>query len=572
MQREDISSESLGGIFLGQPVSIELMQAPATMPAYRVIALATGAATAGAMHEELGLPLDGLAAGRTDFSARLLFPRGKVESPRPFTIDINTNLEGLAFELPAPLEKSAEQAVPIAATIEMPRGGARIESSGSADGLLSWRTSFSKEEQGWDLDRGILTLGGEPTTEIAETRGLHLRGHADDVRLQEWLDLPKSRGEQQGLGERIRSIDMTVDNLFFIGQHLVDHHIRVDRSARDWMVQIDGEDIIGSAVVPYDFRSGRTLVVDMERLVLPGEEEESTAAPRQIDPRGLPSISIKADEFAFGDRFLGAVEAEFQHTVDGLQSESIIARDDTFEIVGNGGWIADESDPAGHRSYLTATLESSNVERTMERLNYDPGIVADNLSMLLEFNWSGGPRQDFMESLDGSVKVRIGTGQLSDVQPGAGRMFGLMSIVSLPRRLALDFRDVFGKGFGFDRISGDFRLVDGETYTCNLSLEGPAANIGIIGRAGLVSRDYDQVAVVSANFGNTLPVVGAVVGGPQVAAVLLVFSQLFKKPLQEVSQVYYTFGGTFDEPLIESTSAEVFAAHASAIGCIEDNE
>ena len=147
-----------------------------------------------------------------------------------------------------------------------------------------------------------------------------------------------------------------------------------------------------------------------------------------------------------------------------------------------------------------------------------------------------------------------------------------MSIVALPRRLALDFRDVFNKGFGFDKISGDFRIVDGETYTCNLTLEGPAADIAIVGRAGLVNRDYDQIAVVSANFGNTLPVVGAVVGGPQVAAVLLVFSQIFKKPLQEVTQVYYSFGGTFDEPLIEATTAENFADRAATLGCLENNE
>ena len=145
-----------------------------------------------------------------------------------------------------------------------------------------------------------------------------------------------------------------------------------------------------------------------------------------------------------------------------------------------------------------------------------------------------------------------------------------MSIVALPRRLSLDFRDVFAKGFGFDTINGTFRIVDGETYTCNLSLEGPAANIGIVGRAGLVSRDYDQTAVVSANFGNTLPVVGAVVGGPQVAAVLLVFSQIFKKPLQEVSQIYYAIGGSWDEPLIETSSAREFARLVATSECVDE--
>jgi uncharacterized protein YhdP len=192
--------------------------------------------------------------------------------------------------------------------------------------------------------------------------------------------------------------------------------------------------------------------------------------------------------------------------------------------------------------------------------------------MLLDLSWSGGPREDMLAWLDGEVKLRIGTGQLEEVKPGAGRVFGLLSIAALPRRLSLDFRDVFSKGFGFDKIQGTFTLVDGDTFTCDLSLESPAADIGIVGRAGLVTRDYEQTAVVSASFGNALPVAGALVAGPQVAAALLIFSQIFKKPLQEVSQVYYGIGGSWDEPIIESATPELFALSGAMAGCIEDDK
>jgi uncharacterized protein YhdP len=151
-------------------------------------------------------------------------------------------------------------------------------------------------------------------------------------------------------------------------------------------------------------------------------------------------------------------------------------------------------------------------------------------------------------------------------------MMGLMSVVALPRRLSLDFRDVFAKGFGFDQIRGRFALIDGQTFTCNLSLEGPAAQIGVVGRAGLVDRDYDQTAAVSASFGNALPVVGAALGGPTVAAVVLIFSQIFKKPLAEVSQVYYGISGSWDEPVIESVTAADFAAQGVRAGCIDEAE
>ena len=208
----------------------------------------------------------------------------------------------------------------------------------------------------------------------------------------------------------------------------------------------------------------------------------------------------------------------------------------------------------------------------MKRLDYAPGIVSDDMTLLFDLGWSGGPRADVFETLDGDVQVRLGAGQLNEIEPGAGRLFGLMSIVALPRRLSLDFTDVFDKGFGFDSLDGNFRIVDGEAYTCNLSLEGPAANIAIIGRTSLVDREYEQAAVVAANFGNTLPVVGAVVAGPQVAAALLIFSQIFKKPLQEMGQVYYAINGPWEDPLVENTGAADFASRAESAGCMLDSE
>ena len=573
IEREDISSESLGGLFLGKPVTIELSQAPESMPKYRVLADAIGTATAGALVDELGLPLSNRVSGESNFSARLMFPRGDVEEPLPFTIQIASDLAGFTIDMPEPLNKPLDDTIDFAASIALPKGGETVQSTGVASDILAWQVAFTKQEDAWDLDRGLLTFGGG--TEIGavpETRGLHLRGSTDYVHVQRWFDMARQAQTKSGMAERIRSIDMTVGNLHALGQHLVDHRIRLDRSARDWLIQVDGAEIVGSAFVPYDFNSGRAIVIEAERLVLPGNEEEETDARTVIDPRSLPPISIAAEETAFGSRYFGALEANFVRTADGLESQSLIARDATFEIVGSGRWVLDESDAEGHRSFITASLTSTDVAQTMQRLDYDPGIVGDDLSMLLDLSWSGGPRDDMLESLDGEVKVRIGKGKLAEVKPGAGRVFGLLSIAALPRRLSLDFRDVFGKGFAFDKINGTFTIVDGDTYTCDLSLDSPAAEIGVVGRAGLVTRDYEQTAVVSANFGNALPVAGALVAGPQVAAALLIISQIFKKPLRSVTQIYYGIGGSWDEPLVDTTTAEIFALSGAMAGCVDETE
>jgi uncharacterized protein (TIGR02099 family) len=578
IERDRVGSEALTGTFLGNPLAVKLSQAPESMPQFKVIADATGRASASALRDELGLPLSGRVRGATDFSARLLFPDSKVEQPSPFTIQLASDLEDLEIAVPRPLGKTADQRVDVGAAILLPKGSERIETSGRAGDIFSWRVALNKQDGAWDIDRGIANFGIDATADddagepLPDLRGLHLRGSTDYIHVRRWFEMARSSESNLGMMDWIRSVELDVTNLHLLGQHLVDHRIRVDRSARDWHVEVEGEDIVASTDIPYDFNSGRPIVVEAQRLILPGDDTEPNVEPTRIDPRVLPPISITSEETAFGARYFGAIEANFLRTANGLESETIVAKDPTFEIIGNASWIFDESDPAGSRSLVTASLSSTDVKETMQRLGYEPGIESDDLSMLLDLSWSGGPSETLLETLDGDVKVRIGEGELEEVDPGAGRVFGLLSVAALPRRLALDFRDVFGKGFVFDKIRGNFTLVDGNTFTCDLSLESPAADIGIVGRAGLASRDYEQTAVISASFGNALPVAGALVAGPQVAAALLIFSQIFKKPLQEATQVYYAIGGTFDEPVIESTTPEIFALSGAMAGCIEEDD
>ncbi len=575
IRRDDIASEALGARFLGRPVVIDVRNAPESAPGYRALARIRGTAPAAELVAGFDLPLGDFLTGDFAYSGELRFPRGKQESPPPFQVVLDTDLAGLESRLPAPLAKAADAKLPVSATIEFPRGEDRIETSGTVGNLLAWTLGYLRDQSDWDFDRGVLAFGsGSTAAELiaADTRGLHLRGAIESFRLQDWFDLSRADEKQAGAADRIRSIDVVVGHLRILGQHLVDHRVRVDRSARDWLVQLDGADVIGSAFVPYDLDSGRAVVLDMERLVLPGDETSQGARRVDLDPRKVPPISIKAGEFALGERFFGSVDTEIERTADGLIAETLVTRDATFEIIGSGRWLVDASDPMGSRTSVTGTLTSTNIDETMRRLAYGPGIVGNDMALLFDVSWSGGPRHDFLDTLDGEVQVRLGSGQLDEVDPGAGRMFGLMSVVALPRRLALDFRDVFGKGFGFDTITGTFRIEDGDTYTCDLSLVGPAADIGIVGRASLVDRDYEQVAVVNASFGDALPVVGAVVAGPQVAAAMLIFSQIFKKPLQEVSQVYYAVRGSWDEPEIDSASADSFAASGRMAGCFPEDE
>jgi len=169
----------------------------------------------------------------------------------------------------------------------------------------------------------------------------------------------------------------------------------------------------------------------------------------------------------------------------------------------------------------------------------------------------------------GTMEIQLDDGRLLTVQPGAGRMLGLMSIAELPRRLRLDFHDVTDKGLAFDSIHGSFEVKEGNATTPNLLLRGPVAEIGIAGRIGLGKRDYDQTAVVTGDVGSALPVAGVALANPLVGGALLLFTQIFKEPLKGIARAYYHIGGGWDNPKVERIDPD--AGRASMLNTVQES-
>ncbi|MDH5215891.1 MAG: DUF3971 domain-containing protein, partial [Gammaproteobacteria bacterium] len=321
VSRDDIRSEMLFGRFLGEPVDIGLSRAGEDLPAYTVVATANGHASAEAITEELGVALEAYLSGATPFTASLYFPARQETLSAPFRIQVETSMPGFAVELPPPFRKLADETAALSFSIEIPQGD-RIESSGSYRDELNWALVFEKSDDGWDFDRGVLALG-ESRPGAAETRGLHIEGELARLRFDDWLRLIRSGSGQAGIGERIRSIDLTIGEFDVIGQLLTDQRVIVNRSAEDWVIELDGRYAKGTVSVPYDFSGNRPLSLDMQTLILPGKEESGTPDDgTPTDPRALPAISVKVAEFALGNRYLGELITTFDKTANGIESRN----------------------------------------------------------------------------------------------------------------------------------------------------------------------------------------------------------------------------------------------------------
>jgi uncharacterized protein YhdP len=146
-------------------------------------------------------------------------------------------------------------------------------------------------------------------------------------------------------------------------------------------------------------------------------------------------------------------------------------------------------------------------------------------------------------------------GKILNANPGAGRLLGLISVTALPRRLALDFRDVFASGFSFDQASGTLRLESGTAYTNDFEMESTAATLAIEGSSDLVRQEFDYRLSVRPGVSQALPVIGAIAGGPTGAAAGLALQGLLRNALGEAAEARYSITGGWAEP--EVTRLEV---------------
>ncbi|MES2669200.1 MAG: AsmA-like C-terminal region-containing protein, partial [Pseudomonadota bacterium] len=167
-------------------------------------------------------------------------------------------------------------------------------------------------------------------------------------------------------------------------------------------------------------------------------------------------------------------------------------------------------------------------------------------------SWAGSPMAFQLAALDGTLTVNVKDGRLVEIEPGGtGRVLGLLSIAQLPRRLSLDFRDFFSKGFAFNKLGGTVRFSGGSARSEDFAINGPAASINIRGAANMRTQTFDQTIEVLPKTGNLLTAVGAIAGGPVGAAVGAVANAVLQKPLGQASAKNYRVTGPWKDPKVE---------------------
>ncbi len=524
---------------------------------------AQGTATADALRAAPGLGLASrLAAqmrGQAAYRAGLVVRRGVPE----FTL--SSNLAGLQLDFPAPLAKPAAASWPLNFQVAPAGDGGRAREQWQLElaDVLKLRLQFDPGAPGAPLVRGSVAVGDVLPALPAASLTATLRLGAVDV--DAWEALLDRLAEPAGAGSDAAPLPATI---VLRAAELRSGRRRVSQVVANLQRQSGPTDTLWRADVQAEQLEGRIewrqasgagqparVMARLQRLRLPPADvagvEELLAQP----PASVPALDIVVDDFELRGKKLGRlqVQAVNRPLLPGRggarewQLETLSLDVPEARLEAKGRWLAAGS----RRMQLDFKLDLSDSGALLARLGAGAVLRGGKGSLQGQLSWAGSPLAFDAASLDGRVALALEAGQILQADPGGARLLGVFSLQALPRRLTLDFRDLFQEGFAFDTVSGDFQVVRGSARTSNLRLRGVQATVLVQGGADLLHETQDLQVLIVPNLDASAAALATMAINPAIGLGTLFAQWALREPLMAANTREYRVTGPWAEPNVQ---------------------
>lgn len=489
-----------------------------------------------------------LVHGSSDLAVSLHIPLGASDQGAT-RLRVASGLKGIAVDMPPPLRKGVDEDFPLHLEMDFPARQSPLLRFNYGDALTG---IMALSAQG--VERGELRFGGG-SVNLPPSEGLRLVGWLERFDLSSWRGLWHGAEEGHDSLAWLHSVDMAAQEAEVFGQVLNNPKLKLEKVGGQFRASIESPEVAGEVNLP---QGPGTIKADMQHMYLVSPELGGEA----LDPRDIPGLSIAIQDLRFDDRQFGRLKLETSRTAEGMRLEQLELKPKSTVITLQGGWFVDGQE---QHSQIEMQLKTKNAGRTLKSIGYVGTIEGGKGTANMSLAWPGSFADVSAETISGEFALHLTDGQLLDIDPGTGgRIFGMLSIQTLPRRLFLDFSDVFSKGFGFDVIEGDFQIDAGDAYTSNLYMDGPAARVDIAGRTGLAQQDYDQLVTVTPHISESLPVLGALAATPQIGAAILFVQKLLQPGIRDATRNQYTITGSWQKPKIRKIKKKKPKSQANA--------
>ncbi len=545
---DGLEANRLRANLLGAPLTVDVATAR-DGPVSVKVAGTTGVRE---LRQHFDHPVFEYLSGSTPWAGTAQIHKSNIE------VRLESSLKGIASSLPAPFNKSATEArtlvierKPLAVAAAASAGQASREQwlLGLGDNV---RAQVQRRLDAGEaaIERGVVAIGLPPRL---PERGLLVAADVEMLDVDFWRRIFGS-GSRAALP--IQQVALHADKFLVHGRSFSNFNVQATHERDTWRADVHGDLLAGH--VEWSGAGAGHLTGRLSRVVIP--DGTTPAGPDDgEEPAELPAINLVIDRFNLRGKDLGEVKLQAENR-DGQWQARLDVKNEDGALTGQGRWRPHLSEPL---TQLEFKLSAKSVEKLLTRVGYPQALKRGTATLEGALSWAGSPLLIDYPSLSGKLKLDAANGQFSKLEPGVGRLLGVLSLQSLPRRITLDFRDVFSEGFAFDSIAGESTVTRGILETKDLQIVGPAARVILNGSVNLPNETQNLKVRVQPALGETVALGTVALISPTVGAVTWLAQKVFKDPLGQVFAFEYAVTGSWADPKVEKVGSEKVGSGAT---------
>lgn len=547
LTESSITSPEISGRIFGGPIKASLKS-----HADRVAVQVRGTSNVSELIQHFGLPVGDRLAGSAAWKSTIDIKHFRSD------LVIESDLLGITSRLPEPLAKAA--ASPLAL---------RIEKTTAEEGREQYRATLGnlvqailiKRAEG--LERAVVALGtADPGL---PERGVAVRIAVPQFDADGWREVVTGNGNGGRGGKSLPALDVVsikTPLLRLFGRDYTQVDTQVRQRDDGWQISLNMHEAAGDL---FWRNAGEGWLEGRLRRLEVRPAAETAGSPGMTLINSLPGMNLTVDDFRVGDKQLGRLDVHARNDKGAWHLDTLNLRNPDGALAGKAVW---RNDGAGrHQTRLDFELTASDVGKLLNRLGYVDAIRRGTAKLAGNMQWNGPLTGIHYPSLSGEMTVSAENGQFNKLEPGVGRLLGLISLQSLPRRLTLDFRDIFSDGLAFDSIEGRTVATAGVMRTVEpLRINSPAAQIEIQGEADMKNETQNLKVLVRPQVSSVAAIGAAALVNPIAGAAALVASTVLQNPFGRLFSYRYHVTGSWSDPKVEKVGEFVEELPAGATG------
>lgn len=400
--------------------------------------------------------------------------------------------------------------------------------------------------------RSQLILGPEDKG-LATGQGLNIYVDLPETTFGPWKQfvqklIEESKHHSDSLLSEPKYVTGRVGSLNVYGQQFDDARFDMENQGDHWAVDLNAKQTRMQLDVFDDWKQkGMVASIDYLRIQLEEFEHRNTFQISQEWLEDFPKLSVQCDYCVYEKYLIGNLSASASSENGRLVIENVSITNGKNKLSFSGDWISESNDSG--RSRISGTLESPDIGVMLATYELPTSVRDSNAEVDFTLDWVGGPNNFNFATLGGDVGWELGEGHIAEVSDKGAKIFSLLSLDSIFRRLRLDFSDVFSKGLYYNEIKGDLALYNGVVSTANTKMDGLAGEMSIKGSTNLVSKELDYQLAFTPKLTSSIPVIVAWMVNPVSGLAALAIDQVIERA-NVISEIKFSMTGTIEKPII----------------------